>query len=85
MPATLGYVIATPSELPGVRTIHNGLTIHDPGVRTIHNGLTIYDAWVHTIHNGLTIHGPGVRTIYNKWMPHKQRQLCRSCDFPAQG
>ena len=37
MPATLGYVIATPSELPRVRTIHNGLTIHDPSVRTIHN------------------------------------------------
>ena len=55
-PATLGYVIATPSELPGVRTIHNGLTIHDPSVRTIHNGLIIHDPSVRTIHNVLTIH-----------------------------
>ena len=44
MPATLGYVIATPTELLGVRTIHNGLTIHTPSVRTIHNVLTIHDA-----------------------------------------
>ena len=44
MPATLGYVIATPTELLGVRTIHNGLTIHAPSVRTIHNVLTIHDA-----------------------------------------
>ena len=56
MPATLGYVIATPSELPGVRTIHNGLTIHAPSVRTIHNGLIIHDPSVRTIHNVLTIH-----------------------------
>ena len=56
MPATLGYVIATPSELPGVRTSHNGLTIHAPSVRTIHNVLTIHDPSVRTIHNVLTIH-----------------------------
>ncbi len=66
MPATLGYVIATPSELPRVLTNHNGLTIHDPWVRTIHNGLTTHDAWVHTIHNGLTIHDPGVCTIQHR-------------------
>ena len=33
----MGYENATPTELPRVRTIHNGLTIHDAWVRTIHN------------------------------------------------
>ena len=65
--STLGYEIATPTELPRVRTIHNWLTIHDAWVRTIHNGLTIHDAWVRTIHNALTIHDAWVRTIHNKW------------------
>ena len=56
----LPRVAGHPSELPGVRTSHNGLTIHDPSVRTIHNGLTIQDPGVRTSHNGLTIHYPGV-------------------------
>ena len=67
--STLGYEIATPSELPRVRTIHNGLTIHDTWVRTIHNVLTTDDPRVRTIHNELTIHDPWVRTIHNKWRP----------------
>ena len=29
-PSTLGYEIATPTELPGVRTIHNGLLVSLP-------------------------------------------------------
>ena len=28
--STLGYEIATPTELPGVRTIHNGLLVSLP-------------------------------------------------------
>ena len=63
--STLGWGNATPTELPGVRTFHNGLTIHGRWVRTFHNGLTIHGHWVRTFHNGLTIHGRWVRTFHN--------------------
>ena len=50
--STLGWGNATPTELPEVRTFHNGLTIHGRWVRTFHNGLTIHGRWVHSIHIG---------------------------------
>ena len=50
--STLGWGNATPTELPGVRTFHNGLTIHGRWVRTFHNGLTIHGRWEHSIHIG---------------------------------
>ena len=77
--STLGWGNATPTELPGVRTINygitahgrractvnNGITIHNPRLRTIHNGLTIHGPRVQACHNGLTIHDPRMRTIHN--------------------
>ena len=33
--STLGYEIATPTELPGVRTVHDGISIH--GCRGAHH------------------------------------------------
>ena len=55
MPATLGCVIATPTELPRVSTIHNGLTTHDLRVRTIHDGFPTYCHWVRTVHDVLWV------------------------------
>ena len=39
--STLGYEITTPTELPGLCTIHDGLTSLYHWVRTIHHGLII--------------------------------------------
>ena len=36
--STLGWGNATPTELPRVRTLHNGLTIHGRWVHSIHIG-----------------------------------------------
>ena len=67
--STLGYEIATPTELPRVRTIRYGLTTHAPSVHTIHSALIIHDTWGRTIHYGLTTYDPWVRTIHNNWRP----------------
>ena len=71
--STLGWGNATPTELPGARTINYGLTIHNQGVRTNRNGQTIHGPRVRANRNGLTIHGPRVRTIHNGLTIHGPR------------
>ena len=61
--------LATPTELPRVRTIRYGLTTHAPSVHTIHSALIIHNTWVRTIYYGLTTHDAWVLTIHNKWRP----------------
>ena len=63
--STLGWGNATPTELPGVRTFHNGLTIQGRWEHTFHNELTIHGRWERTSHNGLTIHGRWELTFHN--------------------
>ena len=82
--STLGWGNATPTELPGVRTINYGITAHGRRACTVNNGITIHNPRLRTIHNGLTIHRPRVRANHNGLTihghrVHKQQQLCRSC------
>ena len=63
--STLGYEIATPTELPGVRTIHNGLLVSLPWAYPLHASTLGYEiatptelSGVRTIHNGLLVSLP---------------------------